>query len=425
MPALRSVLALLFLSLQLHAYSVLTHEAIIDSSWDREIKPLLLSRYPNATEEELVRAHASAYGGCIIQDAGYYPFGSTFFSDLVHYVRTGDYIVNQIREAHTLNELAFALGSLAHYAADTQGHGVAVNPTVALEYPKLARKYGKAVTYADDKTSHMRVEFSFDVVEVARGNYAPKAYHDFIGFEVEKELMERAFLRTYSLKLSDVFGDLDLALGTYRRAVSVLIPEMTRIAWHLKKDELAATHQSATVTRRQFVYNLSRAEYRKEWKGKYREPGIGTRILAFLIRILPKVGPLKALSFHPPTPQAMTLFESSFNRTLAEYRRLLGDERAQRLTLDDRDFDTGQPTRPTEYRLADEAYAKLARELAKVDRASIDPDLLRNVLEFFKDPNLPYATRQSSKDKWKETLAALDKLRSPAEPVKSPTETRP
>ena len=81
--------------------------------------------------------------GCIIQDMGYYPFGSKFFSDLVHYVRTGDFIVNLIREAQTLNEFAFALGALAHYAADTQGHSVAVNRSVALEYPKLARKYGK------------------------------------------------------------------------------------------------------------------------------------------------------------------------------------------------------------------------------------------------------------------------------------------
>ncbi|MEO8595713.1 MAG: zinc dependent phospholipase C family protein [Candidatus Solibacter sp.] len=410
---LRTAIAGFFLCSSLQGYSVLTHEAIIDSTWDRDIKPLLRSRYPQATEEELVRAHASAYGGCIIQDAGYYPFGSTFFSDLVHYVRTGEFVLNLIREARDLNELAFALGSLAHYAADTQGHGVAVNPSVAMEYPKLAAKYGKSVTYADDKTSHMKVEFSFDVAEVAKGSYAPQAYHDFIGFEVEKGVMERAFLRTYSLELKDVFGDLDLALGTYRRAVSVLIPQMTRIAWHLRKDELEATHQGMTVSKQQFVYNLSRASYRKEWKGRFHEPGIGTRIVAFLIRILPKVGPLKALAFHPPTPQALNLFETSFNRTLEEYRRLLADERAHRLALEDRDFDTGKLTRPTEYRLADEAYAKLARQLASEERSKIDPALLRNVLEYFRDPDLPYATRKSPKQ-WEETQAALRKLRTPA-----------
>jgi len=410
---LRALLALVLFLPTLQAYSVLTHEAIIDSLWDREIKSLLKKRYPSATEDELVRAHASAYGGCIIQDMGYYPFGSTFFSDLVHYVRTGDFVVNQIREAQTLNELAFALGSLAHYAADTQGHGVAINPSVAMEYPKLAGKFGKSVTYADDKTSHMKVEFSFDVAEVAKGNYAPQAYHDFIGFEVEKDVLQRAFVRTYSLELKDVFGDLDLALGTYRRAVSVLIPEMTRIAWHLKKDELAASKQSMTVNKRQFVYNLSRAGYRKEWKGQYREPGIGARILAFLMRVLPKVGPLKALAFKPPTAQTLNLFETSFNRTLTEYRSLLAQESAGRLALEDRDFDTGLPTRPTEYRLADDAYAKLARELSKKDVTSINPEMLRDLLAFYRDPNLAYATRKDRK-KWQETLAAIEKLRGTA-----------
>ena len=413
MARLRTLLAFFCLTSTLQAYSVLTHEAIIDTVWDREIKPLLKKRYLLATEDELVRAHASAYGGCIIQDMGYYPFGSKFFSDLVHYVRTGDFVVNQIREAQTLNELAFALGSLAHYAADTQGHGVAINPSVAMEYPKLARKFGKSVTYADDKTSHMKVEFSFDVAEVAKGNYAPQAYHDFIGFEVEKDVLQRAFVRTYSLELKDVFGDLDLALGTYRRAVSVLIPEMTRIAWNLKKDDLAASKQSMTVGKRQFVYNLSRAGYRKEWKGQYREPGIGARILAFLMRILPKVGPLKALAFKPPTAQTLNLFETSFNRTVAEYRNLLAQESAGRLTLEDKDFDTGVLTRPTEYRLADDAYAKLARELAKKERASIDPEILRDVLAFYRDPKLEYATRKDRK-KWQETLTALEKLRAPA-----------
>ena len=392
----------------LQAYSVLTHEAIIDTAWDRDIQPLLLQRYPQSTPEELLKAHASAYAGCIIQDMGYYPFGSTLFSDMVHYVHTGDFILNLIREARNLNELAFALGALAHYAADTQGHSVAVNPSVAMQYPKLARKYGPSVTYADDKTSHLRVEFSFDVEQVARGNYAPQAYHDFIGFQVEKEPLERAFRDTYAMELTEVFGDLDLALATYRHAVSAVIPELTRVAWHLKKDELAKA--SPAVTKRRFVYNLSRASYRKEWKEKFQQPGIGTRILSFLIRILPKIGPLKALSFQPPTARTTALFETSFNRTLAEYRRLLAAEGTHRLVLENRDFDTGQPTRPCEYRLADDAYSKLARHLAEMNAATIDAALVHDVLDFYGDLQLPFATKRSPKD-WQETLAALDKLR--------------
>ncbi|HEY1495706.1 MAG TPA: zinc dependent phospholipase C family protein [Candidatus Solibacter sp.] len=401
--------ALLLLTSALHAYSVLTHEAIIDTAWDGGIKPLLLKRYPQATADDLVKAHAHAYAGCIIQDMGYYPFGSKFFSDLVHYVRTGDFVMNLVNEAQTLDELAFALGSMAHFAADTQGHSIAVNRSVPIEYPKLRRKYGPVVTYGDDKTSHLRVEFSFDVLQVARGNYAPQAYHDFIGFEVSRELLERAFHDTYSLEMKDIFGDLDLALGTYRKAVSAVIPELTRVAWNLKKDELLKATPS--VTRRKFVYNISKASYRKEWDKKYKSPGLGARILAFFIRILPKVGPLKALSFKPPTKQTSTLFELSFNRTLDEYRGLLTDTSAGKLKLDDRDFDTGNPTRPGEYRLADDTYATLVQKLAEKPPAEIDSAVLANVLEFYSDPKAPNATKKDPRE-WQKVMAAVEKLRA-------------
>jgi hypothetical protein len=403
------VLASLLLTPSLNAYSVLTHEAIIDSAWDYEIRALVLKRFPSATAEELSQAHAHAYAGAIIQDLGYYPFGSKHFSDLLHYVRSGDFILNLIREAQTLDEYAFALGALAHYAADTQGHGIAVNRSVAIEYPKLAGKYGPVVTYADDKTSHIRVEFSFDVLQVARGHYAPQAYHDFIGFDVSKEVLGRAFRDTYSMEMSELFGDVDLAMGTYRRAVGGLVPQITRIAWRLKKDEL--TKAQPALTQRRFVYNLSRAEYRNQWPGEYRAGGIGSWLLELLIRILPKIGPLKALSFLPPTPQTEELFQLSFNRTMDEYRRLLAMESAGTLILPNRDFDTGKPTAPCEYRLADDAYAELARKLAKKNSSQVDPKIREDVLTFFANLDLPFATKREKKV-WRETVAALEKLRA-------------
>jgi hypothetical protein len=403
-----AVLALLLLPLShVQAYSVLTHEAIIDSAWDANIKPVLLHRFASSSPDDLVQAHAYAYAGCILQDMGYYPFGSKFFSDLVHYVRSGDFVMNLLNEAQDLNEYAFALGALAHYAADNQGHSIAVNQAVPIEYPKLGKKYGKVVTYAEDKTAHIRVEFSFDVMQVARGHYAPKAYHDFIGFMVSRPVLERAFRDTYSMELKDVFGDLDLALGTYRHTVSSIIPEMTRVAWNLQKKDLMKADPG--MTRNKFAYNLSKASYQKEWKEKYHEPGIGTRILTFLIRILPKIGPLKALSFLPPTPQTNKMFEDSFDKTLDFYRALLREQDAKHLQLTNRDFDTGELTRPTEYSLADNTYAKLTVKLADRDPASIDPKLRNNVLEFFKDRNLPFATRKDAKE-WQQTLAAVDKL---------------
>ena len=404
-------MAALLLCPALQGYSVLTHEAIIDSAWDASIKPLLLRRFPNSLPDELVQAHAYAYGGCILQDMGYYPFGSKFFSDLVHYVRTGDFVLALIAESQDLDEYAFALGALAHYAADNEGHSIAVNPSVAVAYPRLKRKYGKVVTYAEDPTAHLRVEFGFDVLQVARGSYAPQAYHDFIGFQVAKPVLERAFRDTYALDLKDVFGDLDLALGTYRYAVSQVIPEMTKVAWKLKEKHLIAANPA--LTRRRFVYNLSRASYRKEWTGHHREPGIGTRILAFIIRILPKIGPLKALVPKPPTPQTDQWFEHSFDRTLTMYRGLLTDLSRHQLQLPDRDFDTGKMTGPTEYSLADATYAKLAVKLAAMDPASIDAKVRENVLAFYRNLDLPFDTKKHP-DEWRTTVAAIDKLKQSA-----------
>ena len=393
----------------LQGYSVLTHEAIIDSAWDKDISPLLLKRFPNASREDLLTAHSYAYGGCIIQDMGYYPFGSKFFSDLLHYVRSGDFVINQITASQDINEYAFALGSLAHYAADNEGHSIAVNPSVGAEYPKLAREFGRSVTYADDPTAHLRVEFGFDVMQVARGNYAPQSYHDFIGFHVSKELLNRAFLATYGLELKDVFTDLDLALGTYRRAVSSFIPEMTRVAWNLEKKDL-----KKGVPRRdraKFIYNLSRASYEKEWDHKYQKVGIGARVLAFFIRILPKVGPLKAASFKPPTPQTTKWFEDSFDQTLTAYRTLLAKAEQHQLQLTNSNFDTGEPTKPAKYSLADEAYAKLAIKLANQTTSSADPKMRADILLYFRDEALPFATKKDPKQ-WQHTLDAVATLRT-------------
>ncbi len=390
-------------------YSVLTHQAIIDSTWDDQIKPLLLKRFPAATAEQLREAHANAYGGAISQDMGYYPFGSKFYTDLTHYVRSGDFIEALIDESRDLNEYAFALGALAHYAADNHGHALGTNRAVPLVFPELRAKYGDEVTYAEDPSSHIKLEFGFDVLQVARGRYAPEAYHDFIGFKVSKDVLARAFKRTYGLELKDVFGNLDLAIGTYRRTVSSIIPEMTRVAWELKKDEIEKA--SPGITREKFVYNLSRADYEKEWGKQYEKPGFFAKSMAFFFRVMPKVGPFKALDFEPPTPEAERLFMQSFNTTLDRYRGLLGHVRTGALDLDNRDLDTGRPVSAGEYPLADEAYAKLVMKLADKKFEGVAPDVRENILAFFSNLDAPIAVKRDKSD-WRKTLRAIELLRS-------------
>ena len=366
------------------AYSVLTHEAIIDSSWDRILKPLLLSRFPAATPEQLRAAHGYAYGGAIIQDMGYYPFGSKFFSDLVHYVRSGDFVVNLLNDSENLNEYAFALGALAHYWADNLGHPEGVNVTEPRLYPKIQRKYGSYVTYEDDPAAHLKTEFSFDVLEVARGNYAPQAYHDFIGFEVATPVLQRAFEDTYSIPLKDMFKDMDLALGTYRHTVSSIIPTMTKVAWVANKDQIQKTQPG--MTERRFRYNLSRAGYRREWGNRFERPGIGSRILAFVIKLMPRIGPFRALAFKMPTPDCEAVLMKSFNDTLGRVRSFDPGVARGELRLDNLNFDTGKPTKQGEYHRADDTYEKL---LSMYSDKQIRPTeaMRANIIAFYADPS--------------------------------------
>ncbi len=368
---------------------------------------MLLARYPDTTAADLESARAYAYGGCIIQDMGYYPFGSRLFSDLTHYVRSGDFVLALLSESENLDEYAFSLGAMAHYASDTEGHSLAVNLAVPADYPKLRRRFGPVVTYEDNRRAHMSVEFGFDVLQVARGSYAPKNYHDFIGFQVATPVLERAFHDTYGIRMDDIFPDLDRALKWYRRTVSVIIPEMTRAAWSERKRDL----QKAGLLRERFVYRMSRADYEKEWDARYRPPGIQARLLGAFIEIFPRVGIFKTLRFKVPAPRTEAMFEQSFSRTLELYNHLLAQQGGGRLQLANVDFDTGRPTQPGEYRMCDDAYSQLAILLAKKDPATVSPELRENVLAFFANPQGPYATRRKPAQ-WRETLAAVRQLRA-------------
>jgi len=396
------------------AYAVLAHEAIIDSAWNTSMRPLLLKRFPDATEEQLKEAHGYAYGGAIIQDMGYYPHGSFFFSDLTHYVRSGDFVLALLRDSKDLDGYAFALGALAHYAADNDGHPIGTNRAVPLLYPKLKKKYGDLVTYEDDRLAHVKTEFGFDVLEIAQGRYAPDNYHDFIGFGVSVPLLEQAFQETYGLDLKSVLTDEDKVLGSYRHDVSQLLPKATRIAWSLKKNEIMKDQPG--ITRKKFLYNLSRASYQKNWGKQYEPPTFKERFLAFLVRILPKIGPLKVLQLKTPTPAAEKLFEASFNATLDRYRQLLSQAGAGQPDVPNENFDTGEITGPGKYQLTDETQAKLLDALAKQKFNGASPEIRAELLEFFGHPDAPYAMKRKPKH-WTKVQADLEELKNAPPPA--------
>jgi hypothetical protein len=405
------LLALLVLAQVVNGYSVLTHEQIVDLAWKDQIAPLLMKRFPATSPEELKKAHAFAYGGCVIQDLGYYPFGSHQFSDLVHYVRSGDFVQNLLTESKDVDEYAFALGALAHYSSDTNGHP-AVNRAVAIEFPKLRAKYGDVVTYEDDRKAHLSTEFGFDVTQVAKNRYTADAYHDFIGFEVAKPLLERAFQKTYGIELNDVFKSVDLAIGSYRRSVSAAIPQMTRVALATRRADIVK--ETPNFEKREFLYHLSRADYEKDWGTTYQHPGVGARILAFFLRLMPRIGPFKPLGFKVPTHQTEDLYIASVNDTVEHYEKLLERmRRGEKLDLPNMDFDTGKKTVAGEYRLSDQAYSKLVRKLDERKFDLLTPELRADILQFYADPKAQIATKKDAQE-WQKTLESLRALRANA-----------
>jgi hypothetical protein len=409
-PAALTAAVLLTLgSSSVFSYSVLSHEAVVDAAWDVVLKPLLLSCYPNATPQELKMAHGYAYGGAIIQDMGYYPHGSEQFSDLTHYVRTGDFIVALVKESQDLNELAFALGAMSHYVSDCDGHRFATNVAEPIMYPRVRRRYGNYVTYEQDPAAHLDTEFGFDVLEVAQGNFAPQAYHDFIGFYVAKGVLERAFRDTYGLELTDVFRDFDLAVGSYRRAVSKTIPMATRVAWAQKKDEIQRSQPS--MTRKHFVYVMSRSSYERNWGKQYDRPTVGAQILAFLLKLVPPVGKLKALKFRMPTPDTEKLFMASFNRATKQFGVRLDDVRNKSLQLENMNYDVGVVTRAGEYRLEDNVQAYWLNKLAEKKYSTASPEIRAEIIQYFGNLTAPIALRTDRK-KWHLLTVQLEQLRS-------------
>jgi hypothetical protein len=409
------VLVVLLVPFSASGYSVLTHQANVDSSWARCLLPMLQQRYPGATEEQLIEAKAYAYGGSILQDMGYYPMGSELFTNLTHYVRSGDFVRNLLNEAHNRNEYAFALGALAHYAADVIGHPEGTNRAMPSVYPELKRKFGNDITYEEAPIQHTQLEFAFDVVQLASGRYRTAEYQRSIGFKVSKPVLERAFQKTYGLELGNVVFNVDLAIESFRFAVRQLIPIASRAAWQSQKKEIRRL--SPQARRREYVYNESEKKYRKLYGTGYQKPGTGARVLSYFVRVLPKIGPLRPFAFKLPTPEAQELFKASFRNVMAGYCRFVEAEprdttRMGTQPLPNTDFDTGKPTKVGEYELTDETYGEWLRQLADKKFEGMTPPVRQNILAFFDSSSKPPIDEDEKETKTREkTLEALKQLR--------------
>ena len=389
----------------LQGYSVLSHEEVIDLAWNTDILPALRQRFPTATPAELKRAHSFAYGGSVIQDVGYYPLGNKKFTNILHYVRTGDFVAWMLRDARNVDEYAFALGALSHYAADSFGHP-AINLSVPVEYPRLRARFGDWIPYETNHDAHLRTEFSFDVLEVAKHRYTSLQYHDFIGFDVSEDLLERAFVDTYGISLDHLLHFDDLTLETFRFAVGTVIPEMTQVALATNRPEIE--HEYNNRAKQDFLYHLSRADYNQEFGTRYRRPGFFARILGFVIKLLP-FGPAKVLGYRNPTPLTEDLYFRSMDHVLQEYHLLVRQVNAGDLRIPNRNLDTGLLTREGEYKLADQTYADLLGRLDRDHFAHLTPAVRSDILQFFASG--PPANQSLKPTQWKQTEQALVLLR--------------
>ncbi len=411
------------------AYSLLTHEQLIDLTWDDAIVPFLLSRYPNLTAAELDRARSYAYGGCVIQDVGYYPFGDVFFSDLTHYVRTGDFIIALLRNAHNADELAFAAGAMSHYIGDSFGHSQATNRAVSIEFPKLAARYGKSVNYAEGKHQHVQTEFAFDIYEIAHHRFAPLTYLRHIGINVPVHQLALAFYQTYGLTENFTGGRRTFNEDAYHFATRTFIPKvayaLTEIHHKQEPDE-PGTADAQEIEKEAAVVAQTWAAYHSNGRGRFE-----THVLAFVIRVVPKVGPMALAGIKGPTAAAeadymhslvsatsnfkdrMDLFTPIADRrkapagvTIAPFA-LHAEDAVHPLV--NRDLDTGLPVKPGGYRLTDATYAKLLDHLTRDPKQPIPPGIKEDVLAYYADLTAPIVTKKNPR-KWAKVQDELKTL---------------
>ena len=391
-------------------YATFTHEELIDLAWNGSIRPLLLRRYPGTGERALLTAHAFAYGGCLIQDLGYYPFGKKLFSDLTHYVRSADFVEALLRNARNVDELAFALGALSHFVGDNVGHSEAVNTSTAITFPKLEKKYGPVVTFEEDPTAHVRTEFGFDVAQIALWRYAPQPYREYIGFRVSRRLLERAFRETYGLSMRSVLGPPFSALSSYRLAVHRLIPlfakaTIVNVRHHLPPDPPDRPQDRLTAA-------ISQTDYARYWSQYHHGPTFEAHLLGILIHLVPKIGILKILAIKPPSTETEDLFVKSLDVALDRFETLLREldkNGTSGVALANRDLDTGSKVRPGAYKLTDKTYAELLRKLSKTPAPEIPAGLRDDILAYYSDPAAPIETKRHRKA-WMRVQAELDSL---------------
>lgn len=403
------IAALLILPTTSSAFSVLAHQALVDQTWKSQLVPLIQKRFPSATEQDLDDARAYARAGSHIQDLGYFPLGNREFSDLLHYVRTGDFVSRLLAEASSPQEYAFALGVMAHYEADSVGHPLATNLAVPILHPDLKEQYGDSVTYADSPSAHLQTEFRFDILQVAHRHEIPDLFDHSIEFKVPRDSLERAVKETYGLGLDDLFENYDIAVTTYRFGFRTLINEATGIAWQLYREDIDSLEPG--VVEKKFLHVMPRGDFEQEFGKAFLEPGYFARFIGWVGSLVPAVGPLEQLPYKPLPHDVKLLYFGAYQKASEQYQRELAKIPANRLELQNLNLDTGLADKPGVYPPADQAWASLLRIHAKDLFARMPKDLTDGMTKHFADRDTALKLIDDEKDR-QETSSALNEFES-------------
>jgi hypothetical protein len=389
-----------------YAYSILTHEQLIDLLWSSDILPMLHTRFPDARPEDLRLARKYAYGGALLADAGYYPKGEPYTANLTHYVLAGDFVTNLFRNATDVYELAFAVGALTHYVGDTIGHSTATNPSVAIAFPNLVKPGGTQigtdglpeaiVTYEDGEAQYKQVEVGFDINSLNHKRFIPKKIMDRIGFDVPLQQFTYAFYQTYGLQVDFTHTDSSLNLHAYAGDAKGVITEgIYAIASKHKKD---GPDESSIAELPEFQAMIANAEAEGHWNKYKRAGGFESKAMIVVLGVDPAI-PIARVEMPITTTQRMyirsvlqsvKLLKQILKTPVAPTERFIplwpsDQSNSSPTSLPNFNLDTGHLEPSRAYRLTDDAYFDLLGRIVANPTWPIPPSTKTAIQTYFSD----------------------------------------
>ena len=370
------------------AFSVTAHQGVVDQAWGLTLVPLIRQRFPNATDRELTEAHAYARGGSISPILVLSARESFVFrpAALRSHRRFRQPSVNW---GQLSGRICVRLGMLGHYEAPA---GIRKRPI--FRCPSSIPSSSRNTATPSPMRTHPRAPTNS--IRCAAGRSSQRntdLFEHSIDFKVPRDALERAFAETYGLQLNDLFDNYDIAIYTYRWGFRTIINEGTGIAWALYRKDIESNEPG--VTSKEFVREISRGDFERQFGKAFLEPGYLPRFVGFLGTLVPDVGPLKRLPFKPLPDSVQKLYFRAYRHASERYVHEVAAICANKAWLENINLDTGRADKSGEYAPADEAWVDLLELHDKSHFANVRDDLASDFRAHFRDRNASLAFEDS------------------------------